>query len=37
MDQIAGDYGEFQEAEEGVAKRARVAADEEGEEDEEEV
>ena len=25
--QISGDYGEFQEAEEGVAKRARTAAD----------
>ena len=25
--QISGDYGEFQEAEEAVAKRARTAAD----------
>ena len=24
--QISGDYGEFQEAEEGIAKRARTAA-----------
>ncbi len=42
--QISGDYGAFQEAEEGVAKRARTAADnaavevdEEEEEEEEEV
>ncbi|KAI0673941.1 hypothetical protein C8Q78DRAFT_661381 [Trametes maxima] len=37
---ISGDYGEFQEAEEGIAKRARTAADAElaaAEEEDEEV
>ena len=34
---ISGDYGEFQEAEEAVSKRARTSADHAKEDEEEEV